>query len=137
MIRILSAAALAALLSAPALAQTQSPEATPGGGQMDQPGITGQSSPSSPGMTDQSGQSPGLSEDLRQSPQTGQTPLDCLPNDPRPECQTAQLPGEDERLDVSPPEAQQGAVPGAEPQGQSPLEREQTDIPPASPGDSR
>ncbi|MCR6628728.1 MAG: hypothetical protein NVV74_00950 [Magnetospirillum sp.] len=86
MIRLLTAAALAALLTTPVMAQSVSPSrsGSPSGSTMQNQGTTTPGSPS-PGAGSPSG-SPGLS---------GQTPIDCLPNDPRPACQTAQLPGQE------------------------------------------
>lgn len=78
MIRLLTAAAVAALFAAPVLAQT---------------------SPSDPSTSDPSTSSPswqtsppgsGSMESLPES--QSQVPFDCTANDPRPECQTATLP---------------------------------------------
>ena len=84
--RLLTAAAVAVLLASPAMAQSTSPSersdsTVQGSGSTTSPGSSssGSMSPGSPGST-------GLS---------GQAPADCLPNDPRPACQTAQLPGQD------------------------------------------
>ncbi|HLO77283.1 MAG TPA: hypothetical protein VK196_12585 [Magnetospirillum sp.] len=80
MIRLLSAAALAVLLAAPAMAQSVSPS------ERSDPSLQNQGSSSVPGSSGQTQTNPNLS---------GQTPIDCLPNDPRPACQTAQLPGQE------------------------------------------
>jgi len=79
MIRLLTATAFALMLAAPVMAQSVSP-----GEQQEQPTQRqgGTALPGSP----QSNQIPGLS---------GQAPTDCLPNDPRPACQTAQLPSQE------------------------------------------
>lgn len=77
MIRLLSAAAMVALLASPVLAQTSPPS-----GSSSEPSQM-QSSPGTSG-------SPTLGIPGAQT----QIPLDCTPNDPRPECQTAQLPSE-------------------------------------------
>lgn len=87
MIRLLTAAAMVALLASPAMAQSVSPSDQPSGSSstlQNQGTTTSPGSSSSESMGTQ--QSPGL---------TGQTPADCLPNDPRPACQTAQLPSQD------------------------------------------
>lgn len=78
MVRVLTAVALAALLASPALAQNVAPPADPArpDQQMQQPAY------------------PGGSSQMERAPQSGQAPSDCLPNDIRPECQTAQLPGQ-------------------------------------------
>lgn len=77
MIRLFTAAAMVALVATPVLAQSGS---SPGGG-LDQTPM--QSSPEAGGSIYQP--TPGA--------QT-QVPSDCTPNDPRPECQTAQLPSD-------------------------------------------
>ncbi|HTH16587.1 MAG TPA: hypothetical protein VL974_08040 [Magnetospirillum sp.] len=77
MIRMLTAAALAALLATPVMAQNVSPSDNPNSVQNQ-----GSSSPSGP-MSGNSGLS-------------NQIPADCTPSDPRPACQTAQLPGSPE-----------------------------------------
>lgn len=76
MIRILTAAAMAALLASPALAQSSSsPSEQPS--QLQEQDTTGSGRlESSPGAQ-------------------SQVPIDCLPNDVRPECQTAQMPSDE------------------------------------------
>lgn len=82
MIRLLTAAAVAVLLATPVMAQSVSPSERP------DPSLQNQAPPSSPGSSPSGSMStsPGLSN---------QAPADCLPNDPRPACQTAQLPGQE------------------------------------------
>lgn len=99
MIRLLTAAAMVALFATPVLAQSGP---SPGGG-LDQTPM--QSSPGAGGSIDEP--TPGA--------QT-QVPSDCTPNDPRPECQTAQLPS-----DQSPGSRGLGSEPGTSP-GSPPLD---------------
>ncbi|MGE5515141.1 MAG: hypothetical protein ACM31D_04900 [Bacteroidota bacterium] len=82
MIRLLTAAAVAVLLATPVMAQSVSPS------ERSDPSMQNQGTSSSPGSSSSGSMStsPGLSN---------QAPADCLPNDPRPACQTAQLPGQD------------------------------------------
>ncbi|WP_173980219.1 hypothetical protein [Magnetospirillum sp. UT-4] len=79
--RLFAATAMAVLLATPVLAQT-APPSSPGAppAELREPGAPG-TSEYPPGAF-----SPGA--------QSGQMPADCTPNDPRPECQTAELPGE-------------------------------------------
>lgn len=79
MIRLLTAAAFAVLLASPVMAQSVSP------GERSEPPLQNQGTSTVP-STPPSAQEPGLS---------GQLPADCAPNDPRPACQTAQLPGQE------------------------------------------
>lgn len=76
MIRLLTVAAMTALLASPVLAQSSSSPS----GSTDLP--QSQSSPSTGSTMDQL---PGAQS---------QVPSDCLPNDPRPACQTAQMPSD-------------------------------------------
>lgn len=84
MIRLLTAAAAAVLLATPVMAQSVSPS------ERQDPSLQNQGTTTSPGSSSSGSgsmsSSPGLSN---------QAPADCLPNDPRPACQTAQLPGQD------------------------------------------
>lgn len=73
MIRILTAAAVAALLAGPAMAQN-----APG------------SDSRSPSQLEQQQRSLDQGGSTFGTP--GNIPTDCAPNDPRPECQTAQIP---------------------------------------------
>lgn len=83
MIRLLTAAAVAVLLSAPVMAQNVSPSDRP------DPSVQNQGTTTSPGSSS--------SGSMSSSPSlSNQAPADCLPNDPRPACQTAQLPGQDQ-----------------------------------------
>ena len=89
MIRLLTAAALVALLSSPVMAQSVSEQegtvpTTPNWERSTGSG-TSDSLSGSQGL---SGQSQGL---------TSESPTDCGPQDPRPECQTALLPEEGEQ----------------------------------------
>lgn len=79
MIRLLTAATMAALLAAPALAQGTSPPQGPAEqpSQLEDQGTTGPSGLTTPPEV-----------------QGSQIPVDCTPNDPRPECQTAQMPSD-------------------------------------------
>lgn len=86
MIRLLTAAAVAVLLATPVMAQNVSPS------ERQDPSMQNQGTTTSPGT------SPGSSSSGSMSTSPGlsnQAPADCLPNDPRPACQTAQLPGQD------------------------------------------
>lgn len=83
MIRLLTAAAVAVLLSAPVMAQNVSPS------DRYDPSVQNQGTTTSPGSSS--------SGSMSSSPNlSNQAPADCLPNDPRPACQTAQLPGQDQ-----------------------------------------
>lgn len=84
MIRLLTAAAVAVLLSTPVMAQNVSPSDRYDPSVQNQ----GQGTYGSPGSSSSGSMSTnqGLSN---------QAPADCLPNDPRPACQTAQLPGQE------------------------------------------
>lgn len=82
MIRLLTAAAVTILLATPVMAQSVSPSERTDPSLQNQGTATSPSAPPSGSITP----SPGLS---------GQAPADCLPNDPRPACQTAQLPGQE------------------------------------------
>src|SRR5512145_2701042 len=84
MIRLLTAAAVATMLATPVWAQSVSPgdrsdtmqnQGLNQGQSQSSPGVPGSPVPGSPGLS-------------------GQAPADCLPNDPRPACQTAQLPSQ-------------------------------------------
>lgn len=82
MIRLLTAAAVAVLLSTPVMAQNVSPS------DRYDPSVQNQGTTTSPGSSS--------SGSMSSSPNLGsQAPADCLPNDPRPACQTAQLPGQE------------------------------------------
>lgn len=87
MIRILTAAAMAALFATPALAQT-----SPGSPSTEQPSQLQDQGTSGTGSLGSGSGSTGL--EPTPEAQSGQVPSDCLPNDPRPECQTAQLPSD-------------------------------------------
>lgn len=111
MIRLLTAAALAALLATPVMAQSVSP-----GERSDT--MQNQGSSSVPGSPPGSSSSDSMSSGS--SGLSGQAPADCLPNDPRPACQTAQVPGEEpgasgsardpaERSDTSPGSGSSGS----------------------------
>lgn len=110
MIRILTAAAMAALLASPALAQSSTTEQP---SQLQDQGTTGTGS-----LGSGSG-STGL--ESPPAAQSGQVPADCLPNDARPECQTAQTPSDQSpgsgSMSTS-PGGQPGAVPETESQPQ-------------------
>lgn len=98
MMRMLTAAAIVALFAAPVLAQDVTGRSQ------------GQSTIDQGSSTSDSMSSQGTQADQYQSEQsTGLRPADCLPNDARPECQTAALP---EAEDVI-PEDQVGQSPGA------------------------
>lgn len=88
MIRLLTAAAMVALLSSPAMAQSVSPsdQSSPGSTST----LQNQGPATSPGSTTSESMGTQLSPGL-----SSETPTDCAPNDPRPECQTAQLPNQD------------------------------------------
>lgn len=107
MIRLLTAAAFAVLLASPVMAQSVSP------GDRPDPALQNQGSTTSPGSSSSS-QIPGLS---------GQMPADCTPNDPRPACQTAQLPGQEpsSRSTIAPstPAEREGSSTIAPPSGSS------------------
>lgn len=113
MIRLLTAAAMAALLASPALAQNSSPPSSPGEqpSQLQEQGTTGSGSLGS-GSGSTGMESPPAA-------QSGQVPVDCLPNDARPECQTAQMPSDQSQgsgsLSTSP-----GATPETQPEPGSP-----------------
>jgi hypothetical protein len=83
--RLLSAAAVAALVAFPAFASpafAQSASGTGGSG-----GTSGYGSSPGSGGT-------GIQQQMQQAPGTSSNiPADCTANDSRPECQTAQLPG--------------------------------------------
>jgi hypothetical protein len=88
MIRLLTAAAMVALLASPVMAQSVSPS--------DQSKSGSSSTLQNQGTTTSPGSSSSESMGTQQSPGlSGQIPADCLPNDPRPACQTAQLPSQD------------------------------------------
>jgi len=88
MIRLLTAAALAALLSSPVMAQSVSPseEGSP-------PSSPTWERSTGPGSSDSLSGSQGLNQQSQGL--TNELPTDCGPQDPRPECQTAQLPTEE------------------------------------------
>lgn len=79
MLRILTAAALAAFVATPALAQSSSDQGTSSPPSSSQQLQREYGTPSTPGME------PGASTAI---------PTDCIPNDTRPACQTAQMPGQ-------------------------------------------
>jgi hypothetical protein len=101
MIRLLIAAAMTALLAGPAMAQSVSP-GTPGSSPQDQ----------------------GSPDSLSRSP--GQIPADCTPTDARPECQTAQLPGQESPGSSLPAPSAPGVM-------MPPAERSESDSAPSSP----
>lgn len=108
MIRLLTAAAVAVLLSTPVMAQNVSPSDRYDPSVQNQ----GQGSYGSPGSSSSGSMSnQGLSN---------QAPTDCLPNDPRPACQTAQLPGQEPGTSNAPsgwsterPQSSPGATTGS------------------------
>lgn len=83
MIRLLTAAAVAVLLSTPVMAQNVSPS------ERYDPSVQNQGTTTSPGSSS--------SDSMSNQGLSNQAPADCLPNDPRPACQTAQLPGQDDQ----------------------------------------
>lgn len=87
MIRLLTAAAMAAMLASPVMAQSVSPSDQSGSGSTST--LQNEGPATSPGST--SSESMGT----QLSPGVAESPTDCAPNDPRPECQTAQLPSQD------------------------------------------
>jgi hypothetical protein len=87
MIRLLTAAALAALLASPVMAQSVSPNDPYSSGSSSST-MQNQGSTTSPG----SSSSESMGSQLSPGGTASQGPTDCAPNDPRPECQTAQLP---------------------------------------------
>lgn len=87
MIRLLTAATVAVMLSSPVLAQSVTP-----GERSDT--MQNQGSSQVPGQVPGSSSSDSMTSGS--SGLSGQAPADCLPNDPRPACQTAQLPGQDQ-----------------------------------------
>lgn len=109
MIRLLTAAAMAALLAAPAMAQSVSPG---------QPG----SSTRDPAI-----------DSLSRSP--GQIPADCTPTDARPECQTAQMPGQNDSPSADSPASNlpEPSTPGVM---MPPAERSETPSSPSGSGSS-
>lgn len=117
MIRLVTAAAMVALFATPVLAQSGP---SPGGG-LDQTPM--QSSPEAGGSIYQP--APGA--------QT-QVPSDCTPNDPRPECQTAQLPSDQSSGSRGLGTEPSGSLgePGTSPE--SPTPDDQRSIEPSSPG---
>ena len=103
MIRILTAAAVAALLAGPAMAQSAGSD-------------TG--SPSTQQRSLDQGSGSSLS-----TPPSAAVPTDCTPNDVRPECQTAQLPGQTTLPPQSPGSSgstEKSADPYADPYSSSP-----------------
>jgi hypothetical protein len=101
MSKVLFAAAIAALLAAPAFAQN-APSSTMGGGQSTQQLPDQQNIPGQPGQgTFNRG--------------VGNIPTDCLPSDTRPECQTAQLPGSQQNPAQSPSGGNYGSAPDQHP----------------------
>lgn len=100
MTRMLTAAAIVALFAAPAFAQDVTGRSQ-GGSAIDQGSTTSDSMSSQSTTTEQ----------YRSEQSTGLRPSDCLPNDVRPECQTASLPEEQ----TTPPEGQVGQTPQISP----------------------
>lgn len=87
MIRLLTAAAMAALLASPVMAQSVSPSDQNSGSSST---LQNQGTTTSPGSSSSESMGTQLSPGL-----SSETPTDCLPNDPRPACQTAQLHNQD------------------------------------------
>jgi hypothetical protein len=91
MIRLLTAAAMVALLSSPVMAQSVSPS---------DPGTSSSSTwERGSGPADSQSGSQGMSGESQEL--SNEQPIDCGPQDPRPECQTAQLPTEEGAQDPS------------------------------------
>ncbi|MBC7907060.1 MAG: hypothetical protein H7Y60_09985 [Rhodospirillaceae bacterium] len=88
MIRLLTAAAMVALLASPVMAQSVSPSDQYNSGSSST--LQNQGPATSPGSTSSESMGTQLSPGL-----STQTPTDCAPNDIRPECQTAELPNQD------------------------------------------
>lgn len=110
MIRLLTAAAVAVLLSTPVMAQNVSPS------DRYDPSVQNQGSYGSPGTS-----SPGSSSSESMSNQglSNQAPVDCLPNDPRPACQTAQMPSQEPGTSSAPPADWSSERPQSSPDGMS------------------
>lgn len=109
MTRLLTAAAVVALFTSPVMAQSVSPSDPSTSSSPTWERGTGPSDSLS-GSQGLSGQSQGLSEQ----------PTDCGPQDPRPECQTAQLPTEEGAQDQS--QQQQPGLSGPSSVGDAPAE---------------